>query len=287
MLIALAFTAFAAPTPLPCADAPTGMSCIPGGSFTRGVDKNRAICDGFEGWECATSNAWPAAEVWLQTYYIDQTEVTFEAYKACEAAGKCDRAGPNYSDFSRPQQPITGVNWFHAVKYCGAQGKHLTTEAEWEKAARGPDGDLYPWGDAPQTTCEQAVIKDERGRSCGVKKLHTPDKGRPMVAKSRPPERYGVYDMMGNVQEWVADWYVKTWDACGDACLGEDPKGPCDGAAECPGHDMRGVRGGSWYWDGRHANGADRRYHYPHNSPYHHLGFRCAATMDEAAAILP
>ncbi len=257
----------------PCGEVPPKMACIPGGPFVRGTD------DGPE-------NTRPAEEVWLQTFYMDLYEVTYADYKACQKAGECPRAGPLYNDFSRPKQPMTGVDWYAAVRYCEVQGKHLPTEAQWEKAARGTEGALYPWGNE-RATCEHAVIKDERGRSCGVKKRKEhPDKGRTFEVGSRPPGVYGLYDMAGNSWEWVYDWASPSYAACGDACRGTDPKGPCGGADPCPGHRERVVRGGSWYWDHRYATAVYRRTHVPDNDPFHHFGFRCAASLEEAAALV-
>jgi formylglycine-generating enzyme required for sulfatase activity len=217
---------------------------------------------------------------------MDKTEVTVEAYDACVKAGACEPAHTVYEDFSRPRQPKVGVQWFHAVRYCQAQGKHLPTEAEWEKAARGSDGRLYPWGDEP-ATCERAVIEDRRGRSCGVKKRgREPHKGRTFEVGSRPPNAYGLFDMSGNAWEWVADWYSSSYARCGARCSEDNPRGPCNGAEKCPGHFDRVVRGGSWYYGAEMATTVRRRPHAPGNQPYHHFGFRCAASSAEARQLL-
>ncbi len=259
-------------TILPCGPGPEGMACIPGGPFIRGRDDGR-------------DNERPAEEVWLQTYYVDLHEVRSADFKACAKSKACLRGRPLYNDFSRPDQPIVGPSWYAAVRYCEVQGKHLPTEAQWEKAARGPDGALHPWGDEP-ATCERAVIKDKRGRSCGVdKRFEHPKKGRTFVVGSRPAGVYGLFDMSGNAWEWVADWASDSYADCGDACRGTDPLGPCDGAEPCKGHDDKVVRGGSWYWDARYATATYRRTHVPSNDPFHHFGFRCAASLAEAEAI--
>ncbi len=239
-------------------------------------------------------NARPAARVWVQTFYLDTHEVTYEAYEACIEAGACTkrpedgRWGPRYTDFGRPRQPITGVSWYHAVEYCAWRGQRLPTEAQWEKGARGPDGDRFPWGNAP-ATCARAVIKDpELGRSCGVKKRGSADTGRVVAVGTRPAGRYGLYDMIGNVEEWVYDWYTDDWDACGKDCLGIEPRGPCQGEEPCAGRTFRVVRGGSWYWGAEHGTAIHRRPHYPHNPPpkhYHHFGFRCGADVEQARAL--
>lgn len=257
---------------LPCLQAPPAMSCIAGGFFVRGSDEG-------------PNNARPEAKIWLQTYFMDQFEVTYAQYKACQSAKQCPRSGPRYSDFNHPKMPIQGVSWHDAVAYCSAQGKGLPTEAQWEKAARGPDGELYPWGDEP-VTCERAILRDASGRSCGLKKaISKPEVGRPWDVGSRPVGRYGLYDMVGNSWEWVADWYSRGYEKCGEDCLGMDPRGPCGGAEKCAGHGMKIVRGGSWYWEDAKATGVYRRSHFPSNEPFHHFGFRCAATTPQVEAL--
>jgi sulfatase modifying factor 1 len=260
---------------IPCESAPQGTACVPAGSFIRGSD------DG-------PRNERPAARVWLQTYYMDLYEVTYGEYQECVKAKGCRRAGPSYNDYNRPRQPMVGMNWYDAVKFCAWKGKHLPTEAEWEKAARGPDGARYPWGDG-EATCEQAIIKDARGRSCGVRKKQgrgEPNKGRTFEVGSRPAYVYGLYDMAGNSWEWVADWYTpRGYGQCGEACEGVNPKGPCDGAARCKPYTQKVVRGGSWYWPAKYATGSWRRPHHPTNRKphgFHHFGFRCAASVEEA-----
>jgi len=250
-----------------------GMACIPGGAFLRGSN-------------AGPEHSTPQATIWLQTFYMDLYEVTVEAYDACVAAKKCKRARTIYNDFSRPRQPKVGVSWYDAVHYCEAQGKKLPTEAEWERAARGTDGRLYPWGDAV-ATCDEAIIMNSKGkRSCGVdKKGKRPDKGRTFEVGSRAPTLYGLYDMAGNSWEWVWDWYSKSYESCGDACQGINPLGPCDGEKRCRGHRRRVVRGGSWYWPASYATTIWRRSHVPSNDPYHHFGFRCAATASQASVL--
>jgi len=265
-----------APPVAPCRpEAPNGMACVPGGDFGRGMDGGPA-------------DAAPAARVFVQTFYMDRYEVTFGEYQACFARGKCPRAHPNYPDFDHPKQPMTGLRWSDAVAFCEAVGKHLPSEAEWEKAARGPDGAIYPWGDAP-ADCARAVIEDERGKSCGVPQRHgpAPEVGRPEVVGSRPTGHYGLFDMAGNSWEWVQDWYSPSYAACGAPCSAPDPRGPCGGLSPCAEHTKRVVRGGSWFWGPAHATGYYRRAHTPENAPvFHHFGFRCAASVGEGARLL-
>jgi formylglycine-generating enzyme len=261
------------PAVLPCGQAPAGMACIAGGPFLRGTDKG-------------PKDARPQETIWLQTFFMDTHEVTVEAYDACVAEKKCQPAKTAYGkDYLRPRQPKVGQSWYHAVAFCKARGKHLPTEAEWEKAARGADGRTYPWGEEP-ATCERAVIMDAQGkRSCGTPwKGFAPEKGRTYEVGTRPPNPYGLYDMAGNAWEWVNDWYTP-YAKCGPACRGQDPRGPCGGAEPCKGMSLRVVRGGSWYWPAEQATTFYRRQHVPSNNPYHHYGFRCAASLAEATAL--
>lgn len=259
----------------PCGANPVGMACVPGGAFLRGSDAGPA-------------NERPRATVTLDPYWMDVFEVTFGEYQRCVQQRGCKPALPYYGDFSRDRQPMVGMTWFDARDYCRFAGKHLPTEAEWEKAARGPDGATHPWGDEP-ATCERAVILDARGRSCGVRNQSVPRLaavGRTFEVGSRPAFAYGLHDMVGNAWEWVADWYAPSFAACGAACEGSNPRGPCDGAERCPGHREKLVKGGSWYWDASYATSSYRRSHPPQNQPLSHFGFRCAASLEEGARLV-
>ena len=267
----------------PCTPTPEGMACVPGGWFTRGLDQDPHECDQADQPRDGRSSVVPAAEIWVDAFFIDVTEVTNEAYRACVAAGECEAAGPLYRDYDAPTQPITGMDWFQARQFCLSRGARLPTDAEFELASRGPDGELYPWGTEPPT-CERAVIQDEAGRACGVpKRGSSPETGRIFEVASKPAGRYGLYDMVGNAEEWVNDWWSTDYAECGAACLGADPMGPCGGADECAGHRYRSIRGGSWYWGAEHAHGAHRRRYEPDNDPPHHFGFRCAVPVREWA----
>jgi formylglycine-generating enzyme required for sulfatase activity len=260
-----------------CGEVPAGMACVPGGPFIRGANDRE-------------DHAKPRSEVWMQTYWIDVNEVTYAEYMTCrkspDRAARCNKAGPRYVDFDKPRQPINGISWYDAQRFCEVHGKRLPTEAEWEKAARGTDGRLYPWGDEP-ATCAVAVIKGEsEGRGCGrLKGGKKPETGVPWDVGSHAPTQYGLYDMAGNAYEWVADWSSRSYESCGEDCEGTSPKGPCDGAEPCPGYRRRVVRGGSWYWDHTRATTVYRRAHVPGNEPFHHFGFRCAADVGAEARV--
>jgi formylglycine-generating enzyme required for sulfatase activity len=250
--------------PRPCAPAPEGMRCVFGGGMLRGRDQGPRA-------------ERPRGRVWVDTFLMDETEVTVEAYEACVAGGRCPQQKTSYQGFSEPRQPKVGVSWFAARDFCAAHGKRLPTEAEFEKAIRGPDGGTYAWGDDPPA-CDKVIFFDlNLGRGCG-RRSPKPGTGATWPVGSRPPGRYGLFDINGNADEWVLDWYTAGgYDACGDDCRGVDPKGPCQGADVCPGFEERGVRGGSWHWDPSHLPGWFRRPHFPDNRRvYHHFGFRCA-----------
>lgn len=253
----------------PCAalHPPAGMVCIPGAKFIRG--SNLPSKDEDTG-KMVTDEA-PEEVVEVSTIFMDIYEVTFSDFQKCIAAGKCRAAHPNYTGYSNPRMPMLGVNWFDSRDYCAFVGKRLPTEAEWEHAARGDAGEIFPWGNEP-ATCARAIIQENGKKGCGP--------GTTVDVGSRPAYRYGLYDMAGNSWEWVNDWYSPGYAKCGDDCRGKDPKGPCKGADVCPGFPEKIVKGGSWWWDAEYARSSNRRPHFPANKPFHHFGFRCAASAE-------
>ena len=264
---------------LSCGESPEGFSCVPGGWFTRGIDIDPHICEQSGQPHDDHPSTIPSSRVWVDTFYMAITETTNVAFERCVEAEICDEnAGPNYLDFDDPQQAITGISWYDAVTYCEWLGGRLPTEAEWEMAARGPDGDIYPWG-MTISDCDHAVIRDERGRSCGIlRDGQTPNTGRVSDVASRSAYRYGLFDMIGNAEEWVADWWSRDWEECGEDCSGINPQGPGQESHENLRYKV--VRGGSWYWGAEHATGYHRRRHHPSNDPFHHFGFRCAISIE-------
>ena len=111
------------------------MACVPGGPFVRGSDQG-------------PKHSHPAAEVWVQTFYMDLYEVTYAQYQSCAKQRNCKRAGPRYTDFDHPNMPITGITWFDAVEYCEAHGRRLPTEAEFRRLHER----LQPASDEPWRT---------------------------------------------------------------------------------------------------------------------------------------
>ena len=239
------------------------MACVVGGTFELGDARGR-------------ENEREPGEVYVETFFMDRREVTNSGYERCIQAGECERP-MRFRRFMGPEQPVVAVSWYDAVSHCEMQGRRLPTEAEWERAASGPDDTTFPWGDEP-LGCERANVADESGRGCGRDVSRT--------VGSYPPGHWGLHDMAGNVHEWVADWYSDCLrgceNECGDACFGDNPKGPCGGGAtRCPSHPLKSVRGGSWYWPLRHARAQARRGSGAPNRGPHRFGFRCARDLVE------
>jgi formylglycine-generating enzyme required for sulfatase activity len=251
------------PTPKPCppeSEWPAGMACVQGGAFMLGDERGRPD-------ERAPGMAY------VDTFYMDRTEVTNAQYAPCIESGKCKKPMP-FRGFGRPEQPVVAVSWFDAVAHCEMIGKRLPTDAEWERAAGGPNDTRYPWGDEAGD-CSKVVVKTEDGEGCGT--------GKTAKVGSRPAGHWGLFDMAGNVHEWVYDHYASCLRGCdkecGDACFGVNPKGPCGGENKCPGFGMRSVRGGSWYWTMERARVSARRGSGAPNLGPHRFGFRCAKAL--------
>lgn len=253
----------------PCITAPPDMSCVPGGLAIVGSDDD-------------DPEERPRREIELSTYYVDRHEITVAQYDACQAAGACPRRANNtekiMKPFSRADQPAMPLDWIRAVRFCAWAGKRLPSEWEWEKAARGPDGDRYSWGNDP-VSCERAQYRECAPRLCtpypGKEHRWDCNEHHTKAVGSYPAGHYGLFDMAGNSYEWTASAGPSDIASCGDACRGRDPQGACDGASECG--RKRVLRGGSWYWPGGRIHGSHRRLETT-LSGGHRLSARCVAT---------
>ncbi len=238
----------------------------------------------------------PAHQVKLSAYCIDLHEVTVAEYKVCSDKGECKRASKvnvwmdidtkqraafdplcNMNDpVGRADHPVNCVTFRMAQHFCENQGKRLPTEAEWELAARGTDGRIYPWGDEPPTAAHLNACGTEcaawaKKHKQKMSAMYDEDDGYPHTAPvgSFPMGKttYGLVDVVGNVWEWVGDWYMPYTNE--DQT---DPQGPERA-------EKRVIRGGAW--NGGHAawvRPTFRYRDYPDIKSYG-IGFRCARSL--------
>ncbi len=215
----------------------------------------------------------PQHTVYLDAYWIDRSEVTNAQYALCVADdGACTKPA-DFSSLTRSRYygnsayalyPVVYVSWSQAAAYCAWAGRRLPSEAEWEKAARGPDGRIYPWGDdfdgARANYCD---INCANGWKDSRYDDGYPDTS-PVGDYPDGASRYGALDMAGNVYEWVADWYG-TYGRSGQV----NPRGPAAGLEHI-------IRGGSWGDDAAHIRAA-MRSHIPQEEYWtNFIGFRCS-----------
>jgi len=237
------------------------MVYVPAGEFLMGSTDSDAQ---------ANDNEKPQHTVSLDTFWIDRTEVTRAQYKKCVQAGACQ--APYYdSDFaaSEATRPVEGISWQAAAAYCQWVGRQLPTEAQWEKAARGTDGRIYPWGNQ-RATCEYAVMDDGSGNGCGKSNTW------PVGSKPRGVSPYGALDMAGNTGEWVADWYDDKYYVDSPP---QNPQGP-------PSGQLRVYRSGLYYSEATAIRASVRGSSVP-DGRESNLGFRCALAPGEAVSLTP
>jgi formylglycine-generating enzyme required for sulfatase activity len=258
----------------------SGMILIPEGTFTMGSEQATALaeCDKYfsgcnhEEWYL---NEGPIHEVALQSFYMDIYEVTNAQYQECVAASNCTFPGssrsltraayydnPEFADY-----PVVWVTHEQAKTYCEWREARLPSEAEWEKAARGTDARLYPWGNS---------LESGEGNFCDVnctlQWANTNfDDGftdtSPVGSFPAGISPYGLYDMGGNVNEWIEDWYSADYYASSPRT---DPTGPESGNSHV-------IRGGSFHTPGQGLRTTARPLSEPSAE---HIGFRCAASAN-------
>lgn len=235
------------------------MVLISAGTFKMGCNEGVA-CEG------------PAHVVNLDGYYIDKFEVTNAQYYKCELAQQCEQPKNtrNYDNPSFSDHPVVFVDWNMAANFCEWRGARLPTEAEWEKTARGTDLYDYPWGNRFDGNllnfCDINCTRSGANRSYNDHHDETAPVGTYEGGKSP----YGVYDMAGNIQEWVADWYSKDYYANSPD---KNPTGPGSGT-------YRVLRGGSWISDLDNVRTYVRAFLSP-TAAYNYVGFRCAKSAGD------
>jgi formylglycine-generating enzyme required for sulfatase activity/serine/threonine protein kinase len=209
----------------------------------------------------------PQHTVYLDAFWIDRTEVTNAQYQMCVAAGVCVAAPwPNDNERHKPQLPVQGVSWYEANAYCRWAGANLPTEAQWEKAARGTDDCIYPWGNLFDGTkvnsCDRSCTNDNFRDSAFDDGY---EEAAPVGSYPAGASPYGVLDMVGNVCEWVADRWSDKYYASSPL---NNPKGPNSG-------EYRVLRGGSWDSSSDGVRVAARLMGHP-TITFVSAGFRCA-----------
>ena len=213
---------------------------IPGGQFFYGCND---LIDG----ECPNSEL-PGRRVQVDPYKIDRTEVRVSEYGWCVGAGVCTPPGTgarcNWNQPGRGDHPVNCVDWEQAATYCQWVGKRLPTEEEWEKAARGTDGRIYPWGNE-LASCDVAVMSASHSQRC-----EGAGSTAPVGSRDGGRSPYGLFDMAGNVLEWTVSLHES-------------------------GTGMRVLRGGSWQHEAPTMRSSHRQV-APPSLIHESVGFRCA-----------
>ena len=226
----------------------TPMVEIPEGMFTMGLDGIQALED-----------ERPKHQVLLPAFFMDLHAVTTGQYAKFIAA--TNRAVPwqwTTVDLSQHgDRPVIGVDWSDADAYCRWKGKRLPTEAEWEKSARGTDGRLYPWGN-------WTAHKDLANFALGARFSYS-QVLMPVQSYEQGKSPYGLYQMAGNVWEWVQDWYASNYY---EASPEHNPQGPEQG-------QFKVLRGGSWSDLSKYLL-TYGRFKLPPETRNSYIGFRCA-----------
>lgn len=266
------------------------MVTVPGGPFDMGCDRTNPYED-----TCSYNifhSDEPVRRVTVDAFEIDKYEVTNQEYKSCMDADVCSapRRRDQIDDSQYSLYPVTYVSWWDAQTFCAWEGKRLPTEAEWEKAARGTiDTRKWPWGNE-DPDCSRVNENSVRDGACELLPKGTVPVGR----YPRGASPYGVYDMSGNVFEWVQDRYdVWYYNYAPD----DNPQGPpysrvtktVGDPMQPPIKDEHGmplfsIRGGSWRDNTTYMRVSHR--HWGHHgdtpntdAPYFRsdrVGFRCA-----------
>ncbi|MGB1297374.1 MAG: formylglycine-generating enzyme family protein [Psychrobium sp.] len=234
---------------------------VPAGEFIMG-------CDAGKDPVCSAAPDENKHIVYLDEFLIDKYEVTFRRYQQCVDAGRCSPPAVggalNYGWDGVERFPVNGVTWQQAKTFCEFENRRLPTEAEWEKAARGTESNIFPWGDSAPS-CEVAVVDRANAGALGCGTGNTLNVG----AKPKGASPYGAMDMAGNLWEWTADWYDADYY---DNSPSENPKGPATGL-------FKVTRGGDFFTRSGYEVRSTSRFPYEPSDYSIAIGFRCAADI--------
>lgn len=254
------------------------MRLVPAGEFLMGSTNDQLqtavqLCqDSNSDDVCAFgefANEMPQHPVYLDAFYIGETEITNDQYRACVNASYCSppdngsgRYPPNqyYNISSYANYPVVWVSWYDASDYCAWAGGRLPSEAEWEKAARGTDGRLFPWGD----DFDPGKTNTEEGGG---------DILRPVGQYPAGASPYDLLDMAGSVWEWVEDWFDSNYYTISPD---SNPFGPSVGQEKV-------LRGSSYSNHAHYARVSNRGLAPPSgpNGSSAFRGFRCVINANE------
>lgn len=256
-------------------DVLPGMAFIPSGGFWMG--RNQLWLVDELGWnERDRLDDRPVHLVDIDAFYLDLYETTNEEYQRfVQATGhrKPLHWAAGKIPGGKERHPVYDISWDDADAYCKWIGKRLPTEAEWERAARGGlEKKLYPWGDQLSMS-QKSSASTPAPQAQNVKAAHTGFPNGPTAVGSYPPSGFGLFDMTGNVWEWVSDWYERDYYS---VSAGRNPQGPARGM-------YRIFRGGGWSDnDERNLMVHYRNYTDP-SARVPTIGVRCAKSISANA----
>jgi formylglycine-generating enzyme required for sulfatase activity len=238
------YSASGLPWRIRCDEDGAVMALVPEGVFTQGTNSG-------------SPNAAPEHGAFLDAFYIDMREVTYARYEKFRDSMTDKRRVPKPARAAKDRhEPVLGVTWAEAHAFAVWAEKDLPTEAQWEKAARGPDGFKFPWGNGPfiwHRSREPAQID-------------------PVGSFRGDTSPYGVFDMAGNAREWCSDWYVDKYYSQLVAEVGSTARNPT-GPRSSAGSNQRVVKGGDPNWYVWARTGVHQNEH-PND-----VGFRCVLKL--------